>query len=216
MEAASGKAPAAPAPAAKPSFDIGSLSLETVDFGSGASAGGAASAAGAVLIIAGMGGPDAVRQLLSHLPVTLPVPVLLYQHLEVGKHERLVDQLAKVSQLPVYLAADGETAQAGRVAVLPAGMGARKDGESLRFAPAGLDALVRAMPAHDSVLVVLSGADHTLVPAASDMRKAGGVAFTQSPDTCFDSAAAQALAREGAAALAPAQIATKVAERWPA
>jgi chemotaxis response regulator CheB len=29
------------------------------------------------------------------------VPVLLYQHLEVGKHERLVEQLAKISKLPV-------------------------------------------------------------------------------------------------------------------
>jgi chemotaxis response regulator CheB len=217
MEASSAKAPAASMPAAKPSFDVGSLSLETVDFDSGDSPRvGDAAAPGAVLVVAGMGGPDAVRQLLSHLPVTLPVPVLLYQHLEVGKHERLVDQLAKVSQLPVYLAVDGEPAKAGRVAVLPAGLGARRDGDGLSFTPGGLDALVRAMPARDSVLVVLSGADVGLVPAASKMRTDGGVAFTQAPDTCFDSAAAQALAREGAAALAPAQIATKVAERWPA
>jgi hypothetical protein len=217
MEAGTAKAPAATAPAPKPSFDIGSLSLETVDFESSEGTGGAvAGTSGAVLVVAGMGGPDAVRQLLSHLPATLPVPLLLYQHLEVGKHERLVDQLAKVSQLPVYLAVDGEIAKAGRVAVLPAGMGARKDGDSLRFAPGSLDALIRAMPAQDSVLVVLSGADMVLVPAASKMRTDGGVAFTQAPDTCFDSAAAQALAREGAAALAPAQIATKVAERWPA
>jgi len=219
MEAGTAKAPAAaaPAPASKPSFDIGSLSLETVDFESSEGTGGRVDAVpGAVLVVAGMGGPDAVRQLLSHLPVTLPVPVLLYQHLEVGKHERLVDQLAKVSQMPVYLAVDGESAQAGRVAVLPAGMGARKDGDGLRFTPAGLDALVRALPARDSVLVVLSGADIGLIPAATSLRTDGGVTFTQSPDTCFDSAAAQALATQGAAALAPAQIATKVAERWPA
>ncbi|MGH8030022.1 MAG: chemotaxis protein CheB, partial [Arenimonas sp.] len=190
---------------------------ETVDFEDGANAGGSvATLPGAMLVVAGMGGPDAVRQLLSHLPATLPVPVLLYQHLEVGKHERLVDQLAKVSRLPVYLAVDGESAQSGRVAVLPAGLGAERDGDGLRFTEGSLAALVRVLPAKYSVLVVLSGADPSLLDAAGSLRMDGGLTFTQSPDTCFDSLAAQALASQGAAALAPSLIAAKVAERWPA
>jgi chemotaxis response regulator CheB len=215
--AAAAKAPAATAAAAKPAFDIGSLSLETVDFESPESSGSAMQAApGAILVVAGMGGPDAVRQFLSHLPATLPVPVLLYQHLEVGKHEPLVDQLAKVSRLPVYLALPGEPAQPGRVAVLPAGMGAAKDGDGLRFTGGALDALLREMPARDSVLVVLSGADTVLIHAAASFRGDGGTAFAQSPDSCFDAAAAQAVASQGAATLPPAQIAEKVAQRWPA
>jgi len=168
-----------------------------------------------VLVVAGMGGPDAVRQFLSHLPSTLRVPVLLYQHLEVGKHERLVDQLAKVSQMPVYLAVAGEAAQPGKVGVLPAGMAARKDGDSVSFSPGTLDALVRALPAADSVLVVLSGADPGLVPGANAMTAAGGQAFVQSPDTCFDAAAAQAIASNGAPAMPAAQIAGKVSARFP-
>jgi hypothetical protein len=215
--AAAAKAPAAAAAVAKPAFDVGSLSLETVDFEAPASPGSAVPAApGAILVVAGMGGPDAVRQFLSHLPATLPVPVLLYQHLEVGKHERLVDQLAKVSRLPVYLALPGESAQAGRVGVLPAGMGAAKDGDGLRFTGGSLDALLREMPARDSVLVVLSGADTVLIHAAAAFRGDGGTAFAQSPDSCFDAAAAQAVASQGAATLPPAQIAEKVAQRWPA
>jgi hypothetical protein len=206
-------APSAP----KPTFDTGSLSLETVDFETPGFTGGAVQAApGAVLVVAGMGGPDAVRQFLSHLPNTLPVPVLLYQHLEVGKHERLVDQLAKVSRLPVYLALPGEQAQAGRVAVLPAGMGAARDGDGLRFTGGSLDALLREMPARDSVLVVLSGADTVLIQASVPFCGGGGTAFAQSPDSCFDAAAAQAVASQGAATMAPAQIAEKVAQRWPA
>jgi len=213
------KAPAgATAPSApKPAFDTGSLSLETVDFETPSFTEAAVQAApGGVLVVAGMGGPDAVRQFLSHLPHTLPVPVLLYQHLEVGKHERLVDQLAKVSRLPVYLAQPGESAQPGRVAVLPAGMGAARDGDGLRFTGGSLDALLREMPARDSVLVVLSGADTVLIHAAAAFRGDGGTAFAQSPDSCFDAAAAQAVASQGAATLAPAQIAEKVAQRWPA
>jgi chemotaxis response regulator CheB len=209
--------PSAPAATSKPAFDTGSLSLETVDFESpGFTEPTVQAAPGAVLVVAGMGGPDAVRQFLSHLPHTLPVPVLLYQHLEVGKHERLVDQLAKVSQLPVYLALPGESAQPGRVAVLPAGMGAARDGDKMRFTGSSLDALLREMPARDSVLVVLSGADTVLIHAAAAFRGDGGTAFAQSPDSCFDAAAAQAVAAQGAATLAPAQIAEKVAQRWPA
>ena len=204
-----------PAAASKPSFDIGSLSLETLDPEPHGDAGPVATKPGAVLVVAGMGGPDAVRQLLSHLPSTLPVPVLLYQHLEVGKHERLVDQLAKISQLPVYLAIAGQKARAGKVAVLPAGMGAKREGEALEFEESALDALVRAMPARDSVLVVLSGAPANLVPAAQALRDGGGQAFAQSPDSCFDAAAAQALVAQGAAAMPAAELAGRVATRWP-
>jgi hypothetical protein len=198
----------------KVSFDTGSLSLETVDFEAPSLGGEIDAAPGAVLVVAGMGGPDAVRQFLSHLPSTLPVPVLLYQHLEVGKHERLVDQLAKVSTLPVYLALPGESAKPGRVAVLPAGMGAARDGDGLRFTGGALDALLREMPASDSVLVVLSGADTVLIHAAGAFRTDGGTAYAQSPDTCFDAAAAQAIASQGAAAMPAAQIAEQVARRW--
>jgi chemotaxis response regulator CheB len=55
-----------------------------------------------------------------------------------------------------------------------------------------------------------------LIHAAAAFRGDGGTAFAQSPDSCFDAAAAQAVAAQGAATLAPAQIAEKVAQRWPA
>jgi hypothetical protein len=205
--------PVAAAP--KVSFDIGSLALEDPD------AGGEAEETidaqpGAVLVVAGMGGPDAVRQFLSHLPHKLPVPVLLYQHLEVGKHERLVDQLAKISRLPVYLAVAGESAQPGKVAVLRAGMSAAPRGEGLAFAEGSLDALVRALPAKHSVLVMLSGADPGLVPAAGALRSGGGQAIAQSADSCFDAAASQALAAQGATTMPAAQLAGVVSTRWPA
>jgi chemosensory pili system protein ChpB (putative protein-glutamate methylesterase) len=207
--------PAAVAAAPKVSFDVGSLALESLDAGDEVEAALPAQP-GAVLVVAGMGGPDAVRQFLSHLPHALPVPVLLYQHLEVGKHERLVDQLAKISRLPVYLAVAGETAQPGKVAVLRAGMGAEPRGDGLAFAEGSLESLVRALPARDSVLVMLSGADPALVPAAKALRDGGGQAVAQSADSCFDAAASQALAAQGATTLPAAQLAGQVSARWPA
>ena len=76
-----------------------------------------------------------VRQMLSSLPESMPVPVLLYQHLEVGKHERLVEQLAKISLIPVHMAQAGASPKPGQLSVLPAGMSATADGDSIRFKP---------------------------------------------------------------------------------
>jgi len=171
--------------------------------------------AGAVLVLAGLGGPDAVRQLLAGLPTTLPVPVLLYQHLDTGKHDRLVGQLAKASRLPVDLAEAGRLAYPGRVSVLSPGLGLASDDGSLSFVAAeGLAGLVEALPAADSGVLVLSGADASLVPAIEALRAAGGLVLVQDPAACFDPAAAEALAQAGAASAAPAEIAARLAERW--
>jgi chemotaxis response regulator CheB len=187
-------APAAPAPAgaARPAMAPGS---------------------GAVLVLAGLGGPDAVRQLLSSLPESLAVPVLLYQHLEVGKHERLVDQLAKISKLPVALAKEGDSPQAGRVSLLPAGMSA--SGEGLRFAPGNLSQLIGALPPAGSMVIVLSGADAALVPMIMAVKDAGGTVLAQDPDVCFDAAAADAMRKEGAQVFPALGLARQVAARWP-
>jgi chemotaxis response regulator CheB len=172
-----------------------------------------AAAPGAVLVLAGLGGPDAVRQLLSSLPDSLAVPVLLYQHLEVGKHERLVEQLAKISKLPVSLAKEGELPQAGHVSLLPAGMTAQ--GEGLRFSQGSLSQLIAALPPAGSMVIVLSGADATLVPMILAVKDGGGTVLAQDPDVCFDAAAAQAMRKEGAQVFPALGLARQVAARWP-
>ena len=175
---------------------------------------GTAGVTGAVLILAGMGGPDAVRQMLSSLPESMPVPVLLYQHLEVGKHERLVDQLAKISRIPVHMATAGASPKPGQLSVLPAGMSASADGGSIRFKPGNLLDLIAALPAHDSVVVMLSGADAGLVAAVRAIDQAGGLSLAQDPDSCFDPAAAAALKRLGSQTLPALGLARQVASRW--
>ncbi|GAB2671205.1 chemotaxis protein CheB [Arenimonas aestuarii] len=170
--------------------------------------------AGALLVLAGLGGPDAVRQLLAALPVNLPLPVLLYQHLDAGKHDRLVDQLAKASRMPLDLAQEGKLAYPGRVTVLPPGMGARLEGSSLVFADGDLASVLAALPSADSGVLVLSGADASLVPAVLEIHAAGGLVLAQDPSGCFDSAAADAVAQAGAASGAPADLAARIVERW--
>lgn len=153
---------------------------------------------GAVLILAGMGGPDAVRQLLKALPRTLNVPVLLYQHLEVGKHDRLVAQLEKVSNLPVYLAVQGNTAEPGHVAVMPVGVGLDLVGNELFFGGAdSQQELVSTLPARHSVVIVLSGAAYETAAEAAYVQSQGGLALAQDPSNCFEPAASDALVKLG-------------------
>lgn len=193
------------------SFDTSSLSLVPEDEWHHAVSAGK----GIVLILAGIGGPDAVRQLLSSLPESLPVPVLLYQHLEVGKHDRLVDQLAKISKLPVLLAKSGEVPPAGQVSVLGAGMTVRNEGAYMRFHEGALGDVIDLMPAASSAILMLSGADANLVPAALRLREAGALVLAQDPDNCFDPAAAQALKKQGTPSYPATGLARQVAQRWP-
>lgn len=206
------KAPAEAA-ATKPSA-FGELTLESEDAPRAAPGAGAAGD-GAVLILAGLGGPDAVRQLLSSLPDSLSVPVLLYQHLEVGKHERLVEQLAKISKLPVVLARENDVPVPGRVTLLPAGMTAIAQGEGLKFAIGSLSQLITALSPADSMVIVLSGADAQLVPMILTVKEAGGVVLAQDPELCFDAAASEAMRKEGAPVFPALGLARQIASRWP-
>jgi len=174
-----------------------------------------ATAPGALLVIAGLGGPDAVRQLLAALPPTLRVPVLLYQHLDTGRHERLLGQLAKASQLPLDLAVEGKIAFSGRVGVLPPGMGvSHNQGSFVYVAIPALSDLASALPAAESVVLLLSGADPAVVPAVLALHNGGGMVLAQDPESCFDSTAAGLLIDAGAMAASPAELARIVIERW--
>lgn len=170
---------------------------------------------GALLVFAGLGGPDAVRQLLSALPPTLPVPVLLYQHLDTGKHDRLVGQLAKASRLPLDLAVEGKLAFPGRVAVLPPGVGIRHSDGNFTFTQGGdLASLVPALPAADSMVLLLSGAAASVVPAVLALKASGARVLAQTPATCFDASAAESVIAAGAEVAEPSELARLIVERW--
>ena len=171
---------------------------------------------GAVVIAAGVGGPDAVRQLLGGLPPGFPRPVLLRQRIEGGQYDKLVRQMQRATQLPVALAQPGDPLRAGTVHVL-------KDGVDVQAAPAGLvfaavegQPAFAALPPTDSALLLLSGADPALVDRALALVLAGGMALGQSPENCFDPAASNALVARGGEALGLAQLPLKLLARWPA
>jgi chemosensory pili system protein ChpB (putative protein-glutamate methylesterase) len=174
---------------------------------------------GAVLVLAGIGGPDAVRQFLGELPATFPRPVLIQQRLEGGRHDKLVRQMQRATSMPVALAEPGLDILGGHVYMLPAGLGLASGSGGLKFRAAGedtvADALFAQLPPADSAVVMLSGSDPAAVDAAMNHSVHGALVAGQSPDGCFDGVAAGALVARGADAGTPAQLAQKLAARWP-
>ena len=168
---------------------------------------------GAVLVLAGIGGPDAVRQLLAALPREFARPVLVRQRLDAGRYDKLVAQMQRVSAMPVKLAEPGMAAEAGVVYFLPPEIGLEADGGARRFHDRGGDVLA-ALPAPDSAVLLLSGADPADVDSVLSRKAAGAMVLGQSPEGCFDTAAIDALIARGGATGAPAELAARLAERW--
>ncbi|MEJ7745288.1 MAG: chemotaxis protein CheB [Luteimonas sp.] len=177
---------------------------------------GSGSPRGAVVVLAGLGGPDAVRQLLGGLPETFSRPVLVSQKLDAGQHEKLVKQMSRATKLPVDLAKAGEMAVAGHVYVLAPDVGLVMQGGSLMFSAHG-DAIswLAALPASDSAIVLLSGSDPASVDQAMHLASSGALVMGQSVEGCFEPAAPAALAARGGESGLPPELARKLADRWP-
>jgi chemotaxis response regulator CheB len=173
----------------------------------------AAAATGTVLVLSGIGGPDAVRQLLRALPASFPLAVLLQQNLDGGRHDRFVEQLAKISRLPVALAEPTETPPQGAVRVLPEGL---SSAGALSFPKAeGVAALIAAATAVQGAVVVLSGADEAVVEPLVQAMAKGTRVLVQDPASCFDAKAIVALQAAGASPVSAADIAARLDAYFP-
>ena len=170
-------------------------------------------ASGAVLVLAGIGGPDAVRQILSGLPAGFPRALLVSQRLDGGRYDRLVQQMARAAALPVQLAQADADVVPGHVYVVPPELGLDA-ATGLRFA-AGAP-LLAALPASDSAVLVLSGADPGQVDDALAKAAAGALVAGQSPEGCYDAAAPVALTTRGGTAGSPQELVQRLLQRWPA
>ncbi|MBB1473846.1 MULTISPECIES: chemotaxis protein CheB [unclassified Luteimonas] len=218
LSLANDDAPLASRPAVQPvdldalESRLGGLSLAEFDsYGHG-------TLRGAVLVEGGLGGPDAVRQLLGNLPEGFPRAVLVRLQLDGGRYDRLVKQMERATPLPVALAEDGQAAEAATIYFLPPELVVVADRARLVFAAVDEhDARdpVAALPAGDSALLFLSGSDPVRAERAMALAMEGALVMAQSPGTCYDAAAADALIARGAAAADPADLAQQLRDRWP-
>ena len=169
-------------------------------------------ACGAVLVLAGIGGPDAVRQLLGAMPAEFARPVLVQQRLDGARYDKLVAQMQRATSAPVQLAVPGQTAHAGFVYILPADVGIEVAPSGIRFNEGG--ELLAALPSADSAVLLLSGSDPALVDAVMKHNWAGALVAGQAADGCYDAAASNALAARGGDTAPAVELAQRLSERW--
>lgn len=202
------------AAAPPPLPDVSRLSLVELESEAEAVANPAA-ANGAILVLAGIGGPDAVRKLLGALPPGFQTPVLVQLRLDGGRYDNLVKQMARVSPVPVALAMTGDPVAPGSAYVLPDGVGIDASGEGLRFGEAGAgDEPVAALPPANSAVLVLSGADPARMDAVLALSTRGAMVAGQALDGCYDATAVKLLEAGGAELAAPAALAAQLVARW--
>jgi len=191
------------APPALASLLNSELSLVEIDEGS-------AEGNGAVLLIAGIGGPDAVRRVLAGLPEDFARPVLVQLRLDGGRYANLVKQMARATPLPVTLADPGQNLVPGDVYILPDVIGVESSTEGLRFCAEANDLLEALQPDRSAVLM-LSGADVALVAPVLEFAGKGGWVAGQIGEGCYDPAAASQLAVAGMRAGDPEYLAAELA-----
>ncbi len=146
---------------------------------------------GAVIgIVASTGGPQALAAVLSAIPASFPVPILVVQHITAGFTEGLSNWLDGAVPLPVRLAEDGARLAPG-VTIGPDGahLVLRPGGvlELDRKTPAGLhrpsaDILLRSLAEHAkaaAVAVVLTGMGRDGADGLGAVREAGGLTIAQ-------------------------------------
>lgn len=173
----------------------------------------AAAASRVVLVLSGIGGPDAVRQIVRALPAGFPLAVLLQQNLDGGRHDRFVEQLAKISRLPVALAESHETPPPNAVRVLPEGL---SSAGALSFPKSeGIAALIAAATAQDGAVIVLSGADEASIEPLTRAMAQGTRVIVQEPSSCFDAKVASALHAAGAPSVPAADLAARLDAYFP-
>lgn len=144
------------------------------------------------------GGPNALAALIPALGDTLPVPVVIVQHMPPGFTRMLAERLASLSSLRIREGADGELLKAGDVWIAPGGrhMAVEPSREGVRIrlndAPPenscrpAVDVLFRSVAAAygPKVLgVVLTGMGQDGLRGSQSICSAGGVILAQDEAT---------------------------------
>lgn len=144
-----------------------------------------------VVIGASTGGPQALRDIISRLPVGFPAPVVCVQHIGEGFLSEMVAWLAEASPLPVRKAVPGETPQAGVVYFAPEdGHLELDDGGRFNFSQAppcnghrpSISVTLRAAARHfgaAAVGVLLTGMGRDGADGMVDIAAAGGFTIAQ-------------------------------------
>jgi two-component system, chemotaxis family, protein-glutamate methylesterase/glutaminase len=159
-------------------------------------------------LVASTGGPPALCLLLSLLPPKLPYPIFIAQHVSDGFTAGLCQWLGAASTLQLEVAQTGSRPQPGHVYLPP-------DGHQLQVMLTG-ELLVEPTPATKTALgdtllaslalaygnraggAVLTGMGSDGASGLLAIRRAGGITFAQTPESCVVPGMPEAALRNGA------------------
>jgi two-component system, chemotaxis family, protein-glutamate methylesterase/glutaminase len=153
---------------------------------------------GIVVVAASAGGVEALRGLLSQLPVPTPATLLVVLHVPAAGGKVLPRILGRAGRLPASAAADGEVPLPGHIYVAPPdchmllvgdklrlSQGPRHNGHRPAADPLFVSAALSDCP--HTIAVVLSGTlDDGAAGAAAVERRAGVVAIQDPAESAYD------------------------------
>jgi two-component system, chemotaxis family, protein-glutamate methylesterase/glutaminase len=152
----------------------------------------------AIGIAASTGGPRALTEIVPRLPVGLPSAFLIVQHMPYGFTRPFAERLAKLSEIPVAEAHDGQIVRPGCAYIAPAGVHmalratnegvviALEDGDAMWGVKPAADILFRAIAEHfgpASGGVVLTGMGRDGTAGLRAIRDAGGWTAVQDSES---------------------------------
>lgn len=147
-----------------------------------------------VVIGASTGGPGAVEVIVSNLPVNMPVPVIIAQHMPERFIETFAERLSRQKALKVTVAKNGERLKSNHIYLAP-GIVNMRVGMSEGFAHAwydensypefncpSIDCLFKSVATeigHRSIGVILTGMGKDGASGLKSISEAGGLTITQ-------------------------------------
>ncbi len=175
---------------------------------------------------ASTGGPAVLREILSRLPATYPLPVLLVQHITVGFSDGFIEWLQQHISLKLRLAQPRDRALPGTILMAPEGRQLTimpdRSIMALSDVPIGVhlpsvDALFNSMAdsfGKRAIGVILTGMGADGVDGLLRIRQSGGVTIAQDQASCTVFGMPGEAVRRGAASetLPPERISARLNE----
>jgi two-component system chemotaxis response regulator CheB len=160
--------------------------------------------AGLVAIGASLGGLDAVRLLLSGLPKTFPLPVVIVQHRMSDPDGMLVELLRERSLLPVVEPEDKDPIIGGHVYLAPSdyhllvetGFFSLSMDEPVCHSRPSIDVLFESAAdsyGQSAIAVMLTGSNRDGARGAAAVKASGGTVLVQDPKTALSPIAPEAV-----------------------
>ncbi len=171
-----------------------------------------------VVIASSTGGPQILRKIATGLPV-LNAAVLIVQHMQARACSHFALNLAKVTEMDVKVAEQGESFKRGTMYVAPAGVHllvngsvlSLVQGQKVNFVCPSADVTMKSLTrgsAGRSIGIVLSGLGEDGARGIEHMKQVGATTIVQAPGTCVVSCMPDAALETGCVdyVLRPEQI----------